>query len=369
MMLPRRAFLGIELAADEVAFTPEGVAVADVRSDGMAAAAALRAGDVIESIAGVTVRTLPELARALRVAGASAHVEIRARRDGVSFARTAAACTHPREDAIYDALAVDGATLRTIATPGAPTVVVIQGIACESIDHATTPEAPLAGLVRGWARAGVGTLRVDKRGLGDSTGSPCCAIDFETELADFRAALALAPRPRIAFGHSVGGIIAALLAGELDGIIVYGAPVMRWLACLVDTTRRQLAMRGANERDIEAAAADLADRARRDGLNGRTAAYHAQLDAIDIEAAWRAVTTRVLVLRGEHDWVVRPDDQARIATLARGGAEIVDLPGLDHMFGHHTDREASLRDYGSGSFDPSIVAATLEWLDRGGYAR
>ena len=59
---------------------------------------------------------------------------------------------------------------------------------------------------------------------------------------------------------------------------------------------------------------------------------------------------------------MRADDQARIATLARGATTVVDLLGLDHLYGWHADREASLRDYGIGSFDRSIVDATVAWI-------
>ncbi|MCX5743623.1 MAG: hypothetical protein NT062_14115, partial [Proteobacteria bacterium] len=72
----------------------------------------------------------------------------------------------------------------------------------------------------------------------------------------------------------------------------------------------------------------------------------------------------ILVLRGEHDWVVDPDDQARVAGLALGETTIVDLPDLDHLFGAHADRAASLRDYGIGAFDAAIVDATRRWIYR-----
>ncbi|HEY5922730.1 MAG TPA: alpha/beta hydrolase, partial [Kofleriaceae bacterium] len=165
---------------------------------------------------------------------------------------------------------------------------------------------------------------------------------------------------------SVGGIIAAQLASRDDvaGVIVYGTPVMRWLDCLVDSTERQLALRGAPAEVIAEHAAAMRALAQTGDLNGRSAAYHDQLHALDLEAAWRAVAAPVLVLRGEHDWVVRADDQARIAELAPGTTTIVDLPNLDHLFGAHDDRDASLRDYGAGRADPALASATIEWLDQ-----
>lgn len=369
--LPRRIYLGAELPPDPVAFTDEGVRLAHVADDGTAHRAGLRAGDVLVSLAAQPVRDLRSLSAALRAAAAAPTVELAFLRDGERHTIAVdAVATRPEPDASYGELHVDGARLRTIATHAESPralVVFLQGIACESIECALDAGAPVAVLVDGLTRAGYDTLRFDKRGVGDSDGGPCNETDFHTELADARAVVEYAHRlgvPVVLFGHSVGGIIAAQLARGASAIAVYGTPVTRWIACLLDSVERQLRLRGAAEAEIAAQLASIRELASRGELNGRSAAYHAQLDAIDIEAAWRSVEVPVLVLRGEHDWVVRAEDQARIGELVRGETTIVDLPGLDHLFGRHADREASLRDYGSGTADRALVEATVAWLDR-----
>ena len=371
--LSRRAYLGAELPGDAEAFTSSGIRIAGVVDGSMAARAGLCAGDLLVSLAATPVHDLRTLSAALRAAGHAATTEVVLERDGARHTRTVDVIALPHEPGTrYGELAVDGAHLRTLAIepPDARALVlVIQGIACESIDHPLDRDAPLAAFVDGLMRAGYATLRFDKRGVGDSNGD---IADFTTELADARAVHAHARSlaearglPLIVFGHSVGGIIAAQL-GDAAAIIVYGTPVMRWLDCLLDSTERQLVMRGATRAEIEQQLASIRSLAERGELNGRSAAYHEQLHALDLEAAWRAITAPVLVLRGEHDWVVRADDQARIADLARGPTTIVDLPHLDHLFGWHADRDASLRDYGVGRADPSLTSATVQWLDRVG---
>lgn len=374
-MLPRRARLGAELPSDAEAFAGDGMAIVGVLDGSMAQRAGLVRGDCVREVAGLPVRSLAELGAALRRAGGHSATTITFARGAELHTQEVRVDRMPDDDAEYGELAVHGATLRTITTRAASPralVLVIQGIACESIDHVLDPEAPLAGLVAGWTAAGFDTMRFDKRGVGDSEGSPCTQTDFATELADARAAVVHAATdarargvPLVVFGHSVGGIIASYLApsAELAGVIVYGTPVMRWLACLQDSARRQMQLRGADEDSIAAQVAELARLATTGELNGRSAAYHAQLDALDLEAAWRAVSVPVLVVRGEYDWVVDEDDQARIASLATGPTTIVDVPALDHLFGAHADREASLRDYGIGAFGPAIVDATVAWIE------
>lgn len=301
----------------------------------MAARAGLAAGDVMIALAGLPVRDLRELARGLRAAGAVATTEIAYERGGTRHVAAVATVEFPVGDARYNDLAVSGATLRTIEAGSGPRILIIQGIACESVE-----DAAYAELAAAWARAGYATMRFDKRGVGDSTGEPG---DFATELADARA-IAQHYQPDVIFGHSVGGIIAAQLHAR--GLIVYGTPVKPWIECV------------SQGGDIDA----IRELARAGKLAGRTATYHAQLEALDLAALWRAARSPVLVVRGEYDWVVDPDDQARIAQLAN--AELVDVPGADHVFGVHADRAASMRDYGIGVVDDRVVVATLPWLDR-----
>jgi hypothetical protein len=382
--LPRRALLGARLPSDAEAFSPAGARVASVVPGSMADAAGVAAGDRIARVAGCPVRSLSELAVALRHAGVGRETEIATERGGKHTARMVPVQPYPVEavpgqQVSYEELAVPRARLRSIVTHPSdrtprPGVLVLQGIACESVDFGADPGAPLCRLVHGWAEAGLVTMRVDRRGVGDSEGGPCREVDFETELADHRAGLdALLGDARVdpdcvfLFGHSVGGMVATLLAAEhaVRGVVVYGTSPAKWLDCVAESTRRQLALRGVSAGVIEERVAATRARLRVDPPNGRSAEYHRQLDAVDLVAAWRRVRAPVLVLRGEHDWVVGRDEQERIATLAGAGpdaVDVLDLPGLDHLLSRHASIEASIRDYGHGRADSTIVATTVAWL-------
>jgi len=189
----------------------------------------------------------------------------------------------------------------------------VQGIARESIQ-----DVSLAG--RGHA-----TLRFDRRGVGDSEGD---ASDLVTELADLAAVLATLAPPVVLVAHSVGALAATQLLPDprITGVIAYGAFAEPWLACVAGSIRRQLARDGAAPDEIARQLARVAT----EGHSGRSAAYHAQLAAIDPAAAWARVDVPIVLGHGEHDVVAPPDSPERIAALVRGPVACARLPGGDH---------------------------------------
>jgi len=64
-------------------------------------------------------------------------------------------------------------------------------------------------------------------------------------------------------------------------------------------------------------------------MYGRHASLFRELDATDLEAAWRDVRARVLALHGEHDWICTLDQAKRIAELSRGRFEELRESGHD----------------------------------------
>lgn len=391
--LPRRISLGIALPAAEP-FTSEGMRAGAVVPGSMASAAGLAPGDVVTALSGMPLRSMEELRAATRAAAGRASVTIAALRGGAPFEATARVVARPSErieghEVRYEHVtAPDGARLRTIVTrpeaPGPrPAVLYLQGIGRESLDFGAAPSAPIARLVHGWAAAGFVTMRVEKRGTGDSDGDEA---DFDTEVLDYEAALrALAADPDVSaiflFGHSVGGMIAPLLAGApqqehklytsgsigtkeplVRGIVVFGTSAARWSECVAASTRRQLALRGAGEDEI----ARALERERTEGFGVRTPRYHAQLDAHDLGAAWDRAACDVLVVVGQHDWVVGEDEQRAICERVRerGGhaGEVIHLDGTDHWMTRHASLEDSLEHAGRGAFDERLVTATAEWM-------
>lgn len=370
--LPRRALLGLGLHEEDGALR-----VTRVVAGSIAESVGLRPGDVLETIDDDPVETIE---RAQQIVGRRRTViRVVFSREGRQLERQVRATPYPLESIpgsrVHLAyVVVNGARLRTIQTipetPGPhPAVLFLSGLRCESIDLALSPDAPVARVVRGLARAGFSTMRVERHGLGDSEGPPCRKVGFLDEQAAYRAGLtALRRHPEVdvdrlfVYGHSVGGMHAALLAEAepLAGVVLYGSSARRWSECLRDGMRRQMSLQEVAESQIERALREF-DEHFPDDRYGRCARFHRELDAVDLAAAWRRARTELLVLIGEYDWVVGADEPRELAALVPGST-VVELAGLDHAFTRHASRQASLQNYARGPWDERPIAVAARWM-------
>jgi len=332
----------------------------------MAAAAGIADGDTLVSVDDRPVRSPAELQVALRAAGDA--ILMRFERAGQAIEKRVAAVRAPTEDGVlYDAVARDGVRLRTmlgrVAGAGRrPAVLFVQGLSVSTMDFA------FLDLFAGLRDEGFVTMRVEKRGVGDSEGEAPDRGDFLSEVDDARAALDALTRydfvdPEAVFvlGHSVGGMIAPLLdAGHAArGIVVYGSSAEPWFECVEAGARRQSTLRG--DADVEALVlASGAELRTQLVIDGRSRTYHEQLHDAPIADAWSRVNKPVLVLHGEYDWVVGAEEGQRIAALA--GGTFRTIPRLDHLWSAHDSLAASLRDYGKGCPDLAIVRETCAWM-------
>ncbi|MGE5294203.1 MAG: alpha/beta hydrolase family protein [Solirubrobacterales bacterium] len=114
-----------------------------------------------------------------------------------------------------------------------PAVLLITGSGPQDRDESIGPLKPFAVLADALARVGVAALRVDDRGVGQSTGN-WILTDYKGYCDDARCGMEfLKGRPEIdarrigLLGHSAGGVIAAMMAArssEVAFIILLAAP-------------------------------------------------------------------------------------------------------------------------------------------------
>ena len=319
----------------------------------------------------------------------------------------------PGVDGEYGQLALsNGTVLRTLVTrpQGAsgrlPAVLFVQWLSCDSVE--IRPQA-MDGwslmLTRVISESGALVQRTEKSGVGDSRGPPCAALDYESELAAHRAALAqLRARPDVdpehivIFGGSMGATYAPLVArGEhVAGIVVWGGGARTWYERQLAFDRRAMELSGRPARELAAAMTRHAEfewlylqqrltpqqiAARHpelasvwgdivgtsEGLHyGRPFAFHWQAQQQDWAGAWAEVTVPVLALLGEYDWFEDPRSGELIARIvnahAPGSGQFHLIAGLNHHFDAYPNAEAAYREEGGHADPERALKVILPWL-------
>jgi len=323
--------------------------------------------------------------------------------------------SHPGTDVEYGSLTVaDGVRLRTILTKPEgierpPVILFVQWLSCNTVEIRADRDNGWLQMLRGMVReSGWAIMRTDKRGVGDSSGRPCSDLDYDTELADHRAALAALSRRDdldtsriVLFGASMGSRMVSQLAADAPGVVGvlgWGGGSKTWFE------RMQAFDRNAMELG-ETDAADIATRMREhqsfysryllegmdppdiieadpsmaavwsdiigtsaDAHYGRAFAFHQQAQRADWTAAWGRIDVPVLVVMGEYDWFENPaghETVVRIVNRQRPGLARFELiPQMDHHFTVFPDARAAFRDEGGHGDARPFLDIALEWLKR-----
>jgi pimeloyl-ACP methyl ester carboxylesterase len=308
-------------------------------------------------------------------------------------------------DVLYtDAAVPNGDRVRLIVTrPGGasaplPAVLVVGWLSCDSVSWPKGPSFGLAHAIEHIARvSGFVTVRMEKPGVGDSRGPRCADLDFDRELAAYRASFQAVTRMQgvdasriFILGMSNGGGFAPLVAqsASVRGYVVVGGWVKTWYEHMLEHERRRLEASGRSPGAINAAMARYAsfyhefliegrtpgEVLRRhpdwkplwndadDGQYGRPAAFFQQLQRLNLAEAWSGVRAPTLVIHGERDWIMSADDHRIIARIvAANGAPstLVEAPATNHLLERLAE---SARHDASGSYNDAIGARIIDWL-------
>lgn len=285
-----------------------------------------------------------------------------------------------------------------------PAVILVAGSGAQNRDEQSVDgHRPFAVLADHLTRRGIAVLRVDKRGVGFSTGDYEAATltDFTS---DVEAGLAyLRGRPDISriglLGHSEGGLIAPLVASrdpKVAFVVMLAGPGVAFADVLPLQSARSSQAAGASPAAIEkrmesdreilkavlaAPSEAAAFNAARDLFAARAPrATIATLDAqarqitrpwartllsYDPAPALRTLQMPVLALNGAKDVQVPPDQSLPAIRKALAGnrdATVVELPGLNHMF--QTAGTGGLSEYAAieESLAPSMLNLVSDWI-------
>ena len=274
-----------------------------------------------------------------------------------------------------------------------PVLIMVTGSGLQNRDEEMFSHKPFAVIADAFARAGIATLRYDDRGFGESTGDVvlCTTEDLKNDaLAGVKLLRDRFERVGV-IGHSEGGTIALMLAGErqvdfavsLAGMIVSGAET------LLAQNRRAFESAGLPESEVEAFARLLSDtftaiRTRSplpsaddyditDALRKNYAAalpsfrtpYMEFFLGLDLSASLSGITCPVMALNGTKDTQVQCD--RNIAALEAGlpsnsRSVIRAEDGLNHLFQHCVTGEVSEYKNIEETFSPEVISRMISWL-------
>lgn len=305
----------------------------------------------------------------------------------------------------------DGYRLRTIvtrpsgATGKLPAIFHTQAVSCGSLEVPQDTQTTLGELAK---RSGMVLIRVERAGTGDSEGPDCSALDYDTEVRDYREALEqLVKHPWInagrvfIYGSSLGSTTAPLVAQgkKVAGVIVQGGGAHTYLERMIAFDRQFLERSGEyrpeqvhdemirriafhqqyllgkkTPRQVEREFPRLAGvwQSIRGGAEapphyGRPYAWHWQAAAKNFPAAWATIDAPVLVFYGEFDqFEPLQSHQAIVDTvnqLRPGSATLVVLDNIDHSLRRFPNALAAYRNEGGEAARDAMLEPMIEWLN------
>lgn len=326
-------------------------------------------------------------------------------------------------DIYYDYVDFRGCKLRTIlyspkGKVNCPVVFFIQGYSCSSVEQPFYKNSPYIKFYEDLVNSGYAVYRMEKAGVGDSESSfDCMQMGFQSECSTFKQAYrSLIKNPKIdstnvfLFGHSVGGIIAPILADEYSpkGIIAYGTVVKSWFEYLIDMKWEQgtiwkrsavetsknlrafipfwydLLMEKENNKEIlqnEQHRTFLAEQGLLEDIkNGyylnRSLAYWQELNEIDVCEKWANTSTHVLCLHGELDIQALSAEWAYLITdivkrNSQYNAEFSILSNTDHGFVYFENMDENTKildtngyhNYSQNNYSSIVSENAIKWMD------
>lgn len=313
------------------------------------------------------------------------------------------------EDVAYDNPQAPGVRLAgTFTRPkdGGPfhTVLLITGSGPQNRDEALMGHKPFLVLADSLTRRGIAVLRVDDRGVGQSTGDfkTATTADFATDtMAGVRYLLGRADVDKThigLIGHSEGGAIAPMVAvkmPEIAYIVLLAGPGVPGEEVIEDQTYQATLLSGAPpevaaqgrelehqileavlspidpEKKVLALAADkpLFQEKLKSQLPALMSPWYRYFLAYDPRPTLERVRCPVLALNGSKDSQVSPELNlpAIEAALRRGGnrdvtAEIV--PGVNHLF--QDAKTGAVAEYSEieETISPKVLETIASWVGK-----
>ncbi|KOY84950.1 hypothetical protein AD998_01205 [bacterium 336/3] len=398
--LTRRAFLGIDPVEKN-----QVLVINKIYPKTAAERSGMKIGDELLSINDFQPHSIQELIQGLKKFSPKEKVKLKVRRNDQEIILDARLDEAPKEitfanRTIYGEIPVNNAVLRSIITVPQkegkyPAVIFIQGVGCYPVDTPMDTTYGHVQMLRHLSKNNIVTMRVEKSGVGDSQGTPCEKLDFQTELAHFTEALkALKTYPFVdkdnifVIGHSLGGVIAPMIAQKENakGVVVYGTIGQNWTNYLIDSRKAMAIQKGEDYEDVEEWTKNVTDCSVRffmqkqhldsvfkynsdcqdflKRFSFRSPQYWYQLSEINVAQQWKEYNGYVLSIWGESDRSTFASEHQLITNIINQHnpkkGTFIKINRADHKMclrnSQDTDKESD--------FNPQIAESIYEWIGK-----
>lgn len=290
------------------------------------------------------------------------------------------------------------ATLRgTLALPenssaDTPVLIMITGSGMQNSDEEVLGHKPFAVIADALARRGIATLRYDDRGFGESTGDVknCTIDDLKNDAAAGIALLRKRFKNVGVLGHSEGGSIAIMLAGEnkVDFAVSLAGMTISGKDLLLQQNRDLLAGIGMSSSVIDSYCSYLAE-GMDSAISGKdispvtddsiplalvvnlnkafqqfTTPYMKSFLKLSLHESLASSTVPLLAINGTKDCQVDCTENLGEISAASDGKPytIKAYEGLNHLFQHAVTGKSD--EYGEieETISPEVLDDIIEWI-------
>lgn len=430
--LKRSALLGIQMhpipdsLRTQALGDREGVLAVRVFPNTTASELGVQEGDIVLSLNGETASDPSEMSALMTKYSAGDAAEVEWFRDGKTMLKKGKMIGRPLETSefatvTYGQVDYAGTSLRSIMmiplnAQQPPVVYFLQGYTCSTTEYPFSQDISLRRIMDDFVKAGYAVFRVEKPGVGDSkSDTPCQTTGFDVELKAFKEGYkSLAARNDIdatrifLFGHSMGGIVAPMLAAEMQprGVLTYGTGIKSWYEYMIEMTRTQAALFGNSFERVEEvtrmaipfhydflinrvsaeellarhpefmAYEETTDDIKNDQYIGRHMIFWQTLHEQNITKAWLGYKGRVLAMYGELDIQALSAEHAidiarTVNSVHPGHAEYAIIPNADHGFVRFDSMDEQMEALNSGqygtylhkAYHEGVASKAIEWMN------
>jgi pimeloyl-ACP methyl ester carboxylesterase len=251
-----------------------------------------------------------------------------------------------------------------------PAIFIVGWLSCDSMEYAKGETDGFGALMLRLAeQSGYATVRMDKPGVGESTGN-CAHADFKSELEGWQSAFdSLAKYDFIdldrvfVLGLSNGGGFSPLVAGQhpVRGYIPTSSWGRTWYEHMLEHERRRITNPANSAAEVNRQVkiftefynlyliqrmtpGDIIAKHPKwksvwydqpTGQYGRPAAFYQQLQDLNLGEVWEKVNAPVFVIYGAADTIMSHADAAAISNIVNrahpGQAQFLEIEGMDHL--------------------------------------